>query len=420
MGLLSWHITGGVLALTLDAVYTTAVATLLYVLGVYLRRRVNFLTRFCIPYAVIGGLIMALITLALHHAGGGVVKFNTVMQSPMMIAFFTTVGIGGSLKLLKRGGGALIVYLVACWLLAVFQNGFGAGLAKILGIQPLLGIMAGAVSLEGGHGAAAAFGPTAESLGVAGAGVVAIASATYGLIAGGLIGGPIASWLITKNQLEIKAVQDELFKNTQDLTESAGLNDSFDMFRMITLVIVIMALGGTASDWFNGMARNVWGWKNFSLPGYVSAMFVAIIFRNLNDSFKVVKLHDKALGIISDVSIGLFLTMAMMSIRIWELYELAVPLIVILVLQTAAIALIAVYILFPALGKDYDAAVMCSGFCGHGLGATPNAVSNMGAVSDKYGMMSYKAFLIVPLCGAVLIDIVAIPCIVWFINYFAP
>ena len=417
---MSWHITGGVLALTLDAVYTTAVATLLYVLGVYLRRRVNFLTRFCIPSAVIGGLIMALIALAVHHAGGGVVKFNTAMQSPMMIAFFTTVGIGGSLKLLKRGGGALIVYLVACWLLAVFQNGFGVGLAKILGIQPLLGIMAGAVSLEGGHGAAAAFGPTAESLGVAGAGVVAIASATYGLIAGGLIGGPIASWLITKNQLEIKAAQDELFKNTQDLTESAGLNDSFDMFRMITLVIVIMALGGTASDWFNGTARDVWGWKNFSLPGYVSSMFVAIIFRNLNDSFKVVKLHDKALGIISDVSIGLFLTMAMMSIRIWELYELAVPLIIILVLQTIAIALIAVYILFPALGKDYDAAVMCAGFCGHGLGATPNAVSNMNAVSGKYGMMSYKAFLIVPLCGAVLIDIVAIPCIVWFINYFAP
>ena len=413
-----WETTEGIFKLALDPLFTTAVASILFVLGVVLRRRIPFLTRFCIPAAVIGGLIMAIIALIMHHQGGASVKFDTALQSPMMLAFFTTVGIGGSLALLKRGGAALIIYLFACWGLAVFQNAFGVALAKMFNIHAVLGVMAGAVSLEGGHGAAAAFGPTAESLGIAGAQAVAIAAATYGLIAGGLLGGPLASWLINRNKLELSASQDTLYKEHQDSGKTAVLTDSFDLFRMLTLVVVIMAIGSLVSNWFNDQAKNVWGWKNFSLPGYVGAMFVAVIFRNLNDVLKVVKLHDKAIELISDISIGLFLTMAMMSLRIWDLYDLAIPLIVILLLQTVAIALLAVFVLFPALGKDYDAAVMCAGFAGHGLGATPNAVSNMGAVCERYGVMSYKAFLIVPLCGAVLIDLIAIPNIVWFINYF--
>ena len=310
----------------------------------------------------------------------------------------------------------MIVYLIACWALAAFQNGFGAILARELGIHPVLGIMAGAVSLEGGHGAAAAFGPTAEELGVTGAQAVAIASATYGLIAGGLLGGPVAGWLINRNKLELAASQDGIYKEKRGAAQA--LNDSFDLFRMLTLVLVFMALGSVVSNWVNSQAKNVWGWANFSLPGYVGAMFAAVVFRNLNDAVKLVKIHEKAVDMIADVSIGIFLTMAMMSLRIWDLYDLAVPLIVILLLQTAVIALIAVFILFPLLGRDYDAAVMCSGFLGHGLGATPNAVSNMNAVCARCGVVSYKAFLIVPLCGAVLIDLVGIPNIVWFINYF--
>ena len=294
----------------------------------------------------------------------------------------------------------------------------GVGLAKLFNIHPVLGVMAGAVSLEGGHGGAAAFGSTAESLGVAGAQAAAIASATYGLIAGGLLGGPLASRLISKNRLKLATSQDHLFKDHQDAGKKEALNDSFDIFRMLTLILVIMATGGMFSNWFNGQAKNVWRWENFSLPGYVGAMFVAVIFRNLNDALKIVKLHSKAVDLIAEISIGIFLTMAMMSLRIWDLYALAIPLIAILLLQTAGIALLAVFVLFPILGKDYDAAVMCSGFAGHGLGATPNAVSGMNAVCERYQVMSYKAFLIVPLCGAVLIDLVAIPNIVWFINYF--
>lgn len=416
---MNWETIDGVFTLSFDPLFTTATAAILYLIGVGLRRRVGFLTRFCIPAPVIGGLLMALIALAMHHQGGATVKFQTALQSPMMLAFFTTVGIGGSLGLLRKGGRALIVYLVACWGLAVFQNTFGAVLAKLFGLHPVLGIMAGAVSLEGGHGAAAAFGPTAEAMGVVGAKAVAIASATYGLIAGGILGGPLAAWLIRRNKLELAASQDTLYKDHLDPQSMAKETDSFDLFRMLALVLVLMALGSLASGWFNRQAKDVWKWQNFSLPGYVGAMFAAVIFRNLNDGLKLIKLHERAVELIADISIGIFLTMAMMSLRIWDLYDLAIPLIAILLLQTLAIALFAAFLLFRMLGGDYDAAVICSGFAGHGLGATPNAVSNMDAVCQRYGVVSYKAFLIVPLCGAVLIDLVGIPNIVWFINYLA-
>lgn len=411
---MSWGLINGIFTINLDGMWTTALAAVLLLVGYGLRRRIGILEHFCIPAPVIGGVLMSLLVLFLHHRGGSSIKFNTALQSPLMIAFFTTVGIGGSFGLLKRGGKALIIYLVFCWGIALFQNGFGVGLAKLLGIHPVLGVMAGAVSLEGGHGGAAAFGPVAESLGVSGAQVVAIASATYGLIAGGLLGGPVARWLIDRYKVTISPNDDVVYM--QHLQEGKEEKHegfaSFDFIKMLALVLVIMALG----SFVTGKVKELY---NFSLPGYVAAMFVAVVFRNINDHVKLVKLHDKAIELISDVSLGIFLTMAMMSLRIWELYDLAVPLIVILVMQTVAILLIAALLLFRILGKDYDAAVMCAGFVGHGMGATPNAVANMSAVCEHYNVMSYKAFLIIPLCGAVLIDLVGIPSIVWFINYFA-
>ncbi|KRT34771.1 glutamate:Na+ symporter, ESS family [Acetomicrobium thermoterrenum DSM 13490] len=411
---MSWGLINGIFTINLDGMWTTALAAVLLLVGYGLRRRIGILEHFCIPAPVIGGVLMSLLVLFLHHRGGSSIKFNTALQSPLMIAFFTTVGIGGSFGLLKRGGKALIIYLVFCWGMALFQNGFGVGLAKLLGIHPVLGVMAGAVSLEGGHGGAAAFGPVAESLGVSGAQVVAIASATYGLIAGGLLGGPVARWLIDRYKVTISPNDDVVYmQHLQEGKEEKREGfASFDFIKMLALVLVIMALG----SFVTGKVKELY---NFSLPGYVAAMFVAVVFRNINDHVGFVKLHDKAIELISDVSLGIFLTMAMMSLRIWELYDLAVPLIVILVMQTVAILLIAAFLLFRILGKDYDAAVMCAGFVGHGMGATPNAVANMSAVCEHYNVMSYKAFLIIPLCGAVLIDLVGIPSIVWFINYFA-
>ena len=393
-----------------DALWTTAIALLLLMTGYTLRKKIAFLDKYCIPAPVIGGLLMSFILLIMHHSGGSAIKFTTSLQTPLMIAFFTTVGIGGSLSSLKRGGSALIVYLFCCWGLAIFQNAFGSGLAYLLGIHPMFGVMAGAVSLEGGHGAAAAFGPVAEGLGVVGAKTVAIASATFGLMAGGFIGGPIAFYLIKKNKLEIKASDEAIYKKTAHDENADGFFTSKEFLNMLALVLVIMVLGGVVSTKIKELLA-------FVLPGYVGAMFIAVLFRNINDHAKLIQINDRAVELMADVSIGVFLTMAMMTLRIWELYDLAGPLLIILILQVIAIILIAIFILFPALGKNYDAAVMCAGFAGHGLGATPNAVANMGAVCEKYKVLSHKAFLIVPLSGAVLIDLVAVPNITWFINF---
>jgi len=416
---MSWSFAENVLNIQFDALWTTAVALLLLILGYGFRRKLRFFETFCIPAPVIGGLIMAIVALILHHNGGASIKFTTALQSPMMLAFFTTVGIGGSLALIKRGGVALVIYLVFCWMLAVIQNGVGVGLAKVFGIHPVLGVMAGAVSLEGGHGAAASFGTMAEGLGIAGAKAVAIASATFGLIAGGLIGGPICRMLISSHNVDINASDEAIYqKSASEVMNEGGSNevDSQGFMKMLCLVLVFMALGAILSTKVNALFPKSW---NFSLPGYVMAMFVAVIFRNINDAAHLVTIRTKCLDIISDVSLGVFLTMAMMSMRIWDLYDLALPLLGILVVQTALIAFLAIFILFPLLGKNYDAAVMCAGFLGHGLGATPNAVANMGAVCERYGVLSHKAFLIVPLCGAVLIDLVGLPAIAWFIGFFS-
>lgn len=403
---------GKLLTLKLDLITTTALAAVLLMFGYEMRRRFSFFERFCIPAPVIGGFAFSLLALFLMQGKILGFKLDTTLQTPFMIAFFTTVGIGGSLSLLRKGGIALIIYLVSCWFIAVFQNAFGSGLAYLLGIHPVLGVMAGSVSLEGGHGAAAAFGPTAEQLGVKGATAVAIASATYGLIAGGLTGGPLTKWLIDKYNVSISTSKEsyESYQDAVGLTKESEKITSRNVLSMMCLVLVLMVLGA----WASGKIKEFTG---FVLPGYVGAMFVAIIFRNLNDAASAVKLRLNSIDVIADVSIGMFLTMAMMSLKIWELYDLALPLIIILVLQTICLAFFAAFVFFRALGKDYDAAVMVSGLMGHGLGATPNAVANMGAVCERYGVMSHKAFLIVPLCGAVLIDLVGIPNIVWFINY---
>lgn len=408
---MGFEMVNGAWVIKLDLIATVALAALLLMFGDYLRRIFPSLVRFCIPGAVLGGFAFSLLAWMLKGMDVVTFKLDTTLQMPFMIAFFTTVGLGGSLGLIKKGGKSLIIYLVGCWTLAVMQNVIGAGTAYMTGIHPVLGIMAGAVSLEGGMGAASAFGPTAEQLGVSGAFVVAVASATYGLISGGLIGGPLAKWLIERYKLPIVTSGENLDNLVETTVENENITSS-KVLTMMSLILVCMVLGALGSAKIKQLT-------DFVLPGYVGAMFVAVVFRNFNDAVPMVKLDEKSVDLIADVSLGIFLTMAMMSLKIWELSSLALPLIIILAVQTVFILAFCVYLLFPMLGRDYDAAVMCAGMVGHGLGATPNAVANMNAVAQRFGVVSRKAFLIVPLCGAVLIDIVGIPNIVWFINYLA-
>ncbi|MEE2037611.1 sodium/glutamate symporter [Nocardiopsis sp. CT-R113] len=397
--------------ISLDLIQTTTLAVALLLLGEFARRHVGFLQRFSIPGPVIGGFAFALAVLALRETGVAQLELDTTLQEPAMIAFFTTIGLGASVSLLRKGGKLLIVYLLACWTLAILQNVVGIGMATALGIDPVLGVMAGAVALEGGHGAAAAFGPTAEALGTDGATAIAIAAATFGLVAGGLLGGPTASWLMRRHKVEVPAAAGTAAAaavETEEKEEPVGYGP---LVNTAVLIGVVMVAGVALGTWFSETT-------GFVLPAYVGAMVVAAVARNVGDRFGL-RMHQGALSLVSSLSLGLFLTMAMMGLRIWDLYALALPLVLLLAVQVIVLLLFVALVVFRLLGKGYDAATMAAGMVGHGLGGTPNAMANMDAFNRRFGVRSEKAFLIVPLAGAVLIDIVALPWIVWCINAVA-
>lgn len=365
-----------------------------------------FLKRFCIPAPVVGGLLFAALATILKTTGVLEISLDTSLQSLFMITFFTTIGLGASFKLVKLGGKLLIIYWLACGFLALMQNVIGVSLASLMGIHPLIGMMAGAVSMEGGHGAAAAFGQTLEDLGISSAMTIGAAAATCGLVAGGLIGGPIVKYLVgkynlTPNEQETKEID---FENKNEQITS----DSF--FTQVLFITFCMAVGTYVGTLFSEAT-------GFVLPGYVGAMFVAVLVRNIVDKIKPEAINMKSISLIGDVTLGVFLSMALMSIKLWEIADLALPLFIIVFVQVFFIVLFSIFVLFKILGKNYDAAVMVAGFAGHGLGATPNAMANMSAVVQRFGP-SQKAFLVVPIVGAFLIDVFGIPIIITTINLF--
>lgn len=407
---MSFLIENGVPTIKLDMIATLALAILLLLLGRVIVRRVSILNRFCIPAPVAGGLLFSFLMLLFHETNLVNVKMDTLFQSPFMLAFFTTIGLIASLKLVKKGGRMLLVYWLCCSFLALAQNVIGVGLSEVLNIDPLLGVLMGAVSMEGGHGAAGAFGPTVEALGIYGATAVALAAATFGLVSGGLVGGPIAKYLISRYNLQSTESEENISVDEAEGIEEEPISaQSFLLHAGVICVCITIGLG--ISGWLKTAL-------DIALPSYVGAMFFAVFVRNLNDHLKVVKLHNNTINLIGDVSLGIFLSMALMTLKLWELSDLAIPMIVILVAQVLFIIFYVTFIVFRLLGKSYDAAIICCGMAGHGLGATPNAIANMTAVTEKFGP-STKAFLVVPLCGAFLIDLFGIPCIVWFINYFS-
>ncbi|MBF8982517.1 hypothetical protein IZY60_03095 [Lutibacter sp. B2] len=268
----------GILTLDIDMISTLTMAILILLLGYGLRKKIKFLEKFCIPAPVIGGVLFAILALILKQNNIMSMKMDTTFQSPFMIAFFTTVGLGASFGLVKKGRLPLIFYWLLCGILSIMQNVIGVVFAKLTGISPLLGLMVGAVSMEGGHGGAAAFGPTVESLGIEGATTVAIAAATFGLISGGIIGGPIAKYLIDKNNLKPNVSSNQ---NSETFDEIAGTSEQKQitthiLMTHLAIITVCMSIGALASGWFAKTTGLV-------LPGYVGAMFVAVLFRNIND-----------------------------------------------------------------------------------------------------------------------------------------
>ncbi|MFJ7953206.1 sodium/glutamate symporter [Lysinibacillus sp. NPDC096418] len=389
-----------------NQITTVFLAVALFALGTYLINKVGFLKRFCIPAPVVGGLLFAAIATLLKTTGTLEISLDTSLQSLFMITFFTTVGLGASFKLVKLGGKLLIIYWLACGVLALMQNVIGVSLASLMGVHPLIGMMAGAVSMEGGHGSAAAFGQTLEDLGISSAMTIGAAAATCGLVAGGLIGGPVVKYLVNKHNLkpdDQETAEVEFENKNEQIT-----TDSF--FTQILLITFSMVAGTYVGTLFSEAT-------GFVLPGYVGAMFVAVLVRNIMDKIKPNAVNMKSISLIGDVTLGIFLSMALMSVKLWEIADLALPLFVIVFVQVLFIVVFSIFVLFKLFGKNYDAAVMVAGFVGHGLGATPNAMANMSAVTQRFGP-SKKAFLIVPIVGAFLIDVFGIPIIITTINLF--
>ena len=377
----------------LNMAETVGFAIILLLLGRWIKRRVNFFEKFFIPAPVIGGTLFSIILLIGHQTETFTFSFNDDIKNLLMIAFFTTVGFSASLKILKKGGVGVALFLLAAVILVIIQDIVGPVLAKALGINPLLGLAAGSIPLTGGHGTSGAFGPELEKLGATGATVVAVASATYGLIAGCLIGGPIARRLMIKNNLKPteskEGVDNSLLGSTTEVTEES-------LFSAVVYVGIAMGIGA--------LINNMLAKAGIKFPVYLMGMVVAAIIRNILD-FNQKQLPFSEIGIVGNISLSLFLSMALMSMKLWQLIDLAVPLIIILLVQTVLMAFFAYFITFNIMGRDYDAAVMSTGHCGFGLGATPNAMANMETFTTANGP-SVKAFFIIPIVGSLFIDFI--------------
>lgn len=396
--------------LALNSYQTLAVGILLYYLGKLLKKNIRFLQTYCIPNPVIGGVLFALLNLALFESGVGAIKLDTVQQSFFMNMFFTSVGFSASYVLLKKGGRDVLVLTVVCAVLITFQDILGVALAKITGLHPLLGLCAGSIPLVGGHGTSGAFGPMLEKMGAERATTVAIAMATFGLISGSLMGGPVAHRLLEKYHLHsTQEDEDESLEKARSMEENVPLVMTAEKFMLAYgEILVAMGLGTLVSKFFTSVG--------LTFPGYIGSMLVAAVIRNISDhSHGSLLVPMQELGTVGDVSLNIFLSLAMMSLRIWELFDIAGPLFIIAVAQTIFMALYTTFVVFNAMGKDYDAAVEVSAVCGFGMGATPNAMANMSAITSNYGPAP-RAFFAVPLVGAMFIDFCNSGILMVFIN----
>ena len=396
--------------LDFNIVQTLMLSIFLYLFGSFLTNKIYILYKLCIPPPVVGGLLFSLLVFILEYFKIINISMNTILMPYFMSFFFTIVGLNVSFHLLKKGGKVLIIYWLLCALLGFCQNFITYISSKIVNINPLLALMCGSISMEGGHGYSLAFGKTLENLGVKNACSVGFASATLGLIMGGLIGGPVAKYLIEKYHLK-SSVCTNLKKHSLQINNTSSLvkTNEIVFFEQVLIVLLCMSIGTALANFINIYFHIV-------VPSIVGCIFIAVLFRNINDKVKIITVDFKLLNFLQELSLGMFLTMALMSIDFFTLSSLFGPIIFIVICQVVFIVLFSIVICFRFLGKNYDAAVMISGMMGHGLGATPNALANMNSITNKYGN-SDNAYLVVPLVAAFLLDAFSIPCILLFINF---
>ena len=383
--------------LSLGVPATLAVAALVLILGRRLIERIGFLQKYAIPEPVVGGLVAAVLVVVVHAAGVSI-AFDTSMQPGLMLAFFATIGLSADARMLVRGGGALLLFTACVVGMLIMENIIGVGAATVMDVDPLIGLIAGSVTMAGGHGTGAAWGQRfTEIFGLAEAPAVGLATATFGLIMGGVIGGPVAMRLVRRLQargapLGVSAAEGL----AHDAAEAVGPFTPERLTVTILLVAVSVAAGTALSQWTENPV--------FTLPTFVWTLFVGAVLRNVLALLKVHEVDGQALSFAGVVALSLFLAMALMSLRLWELAALALPMLLILALQAVGVALYTSFITFRVMGGNYEAAVLVAGQCGFGLGATPTAIANLQAICARYGSAP-QAFILVPVVGAFLIDI---------------
>ena len=418
-------------SIELNMIQTAGIGALALMVGMILTRKVNFLQRFCIPSPVSGGIIFSLLTLALYGFCNVEVSFDGTLRDIFMLAFFTSVGFQSDMKVLKQGGKTLGIMLLLLVLIITLQNLMPWGITRLMHVNPLIGIAAGSVSMTGGHGTAGGFASVLEQMGLHGAGTIGMAAATFGLIAGSMVGGPLAEMIIRKKLTheQMQSQDDEIdpamagIESDEASPEGRAKRISsneqeFQQYAKASYWILLAMGGGTLLSWL--LAKT-----GVTFPAYFGALILAAIIRNTigfvrykedGEWVRADKLLDMdRITSVGNICLSMFLGMAMISLRLWELQNLALPLVVILASQVVMMILFVRFVAFPMLGRNYDAAVLCAGICGFGLGATPNAMANMSAVCYKY-RYTVKPFLIVPIIGAIFTDIINTAIITLFLN----
>ncbi len=392
--------------LNLDMYQTVAVAVLALFIGVMLKEKIKFLTTFCIPAPVVGGMIFAIIFCILYAFGILEVNFDETLRNVCMVMFFTSVGFQANMKVLKSGGKGTFIYLILVLLLIILQNTLAVGLSKAIGINPLIGMCTGSIPMIGGHGTAGAFGPLLEDMNVEGATTLATAAATFGLVAGSLMGGPLANSLIKKKNLTDTAVyEDDSMLVEEEIKHRREVSMYAPAVYQLTLAMGI----GTVISF-------VLSKSGMTFPVYIGSMIVAAIMRNISEYTDKFRIHMGEINDLGSICLSLFLGVAMITLKLWQLAALALPLFILLAGQTVLMFVFARFVVFKFMGSDYDAAVLAAGTCGFGMGATPNAMANMQAVTEKY-LPSVKAFLLVPIVGSMFADFLNSLTITFFINF---
>ena len=407
------------MTIQLNMIQSIGLAVVFLLIGKSVKKNIPLFSKYAIPSPVIGGLIFSIIHMILRQSNIIFFEFDTTLQTFFQIIFFCTVGFNASLKMLKIGGKQIFIFLIISTVFAFLQNALAVSLAKVIGINPLIALLTASPALTGGHGTSAAVAPSVEALGFPEAMTVALTAATFGLIAGSLLGSPMANRLINKDNLVNKKksqLSDDVDFDLSIIETKKTTLDTNKISMAFFQILIAMAIGTYLTDALNTFVGQ---WVNgVTFPAYIGAMLVAAVIRNISDNTTLFKAPLEEIEVVGEVSLNLFLGMALITLKLWHLVDLAIPILILLLAQCIMMYLYGMFVSYPLMGKNYDSAVIVAGLTGFAMGSTSNAMANMNSVTEKY-VYSRTAFFIVPIVGSLFIDFINIGIIYGFISFLS-